>query len=88
MVISGDLHMDMDRVNHSKKIDHVHYLHIPALERTKIPDETNHTPMFRVMTIAEYGRVGVDTYAIGDTVPRKNLHYSFTLLNSKGENDQ
>jgi 3',5'-cyclic-AMP phosphodiesterase len=53
VVISGDLHMDMDRVNHSKKIEHVHYLHIPALERTKIPDETNHTPMFRVMTIAK-----------------------------------
>ena len=79
MVISGDLHMDMDRVKHSKKIDHVHYLHIPALERTKIPDETNHTPMFRVMTIAKDGKVTVDTYAIGDTVPLEEHVYSFTL---------
>jgi 3',5'-cyclic-AMP phosphodiesterase len=79
-VISGDLHMDMDRVNHSKKIDHVHYLHIPALERTKIPDETNHMPMFRVMTIAKDGKVTVDTYAVGDHVPREEHAWSFTLL--------
>ncbi len=79
VVISGDLHLDMDRVNHSKKIDHIHYLHIPALERTKIPDETNHTPMFRVMTISKDGNVDVDTYAISDSAPRKEHAYSFTL---------
>ena len=78
-VISGDLHMDMDRVNHSKKIDHVHYIHIPALERTKIPDETSHTPMFRVMTIAKDGTVTIDTYAVGDAVAREEHAYSFTL---------
>jgi 3',5'-cyclic-AMP phosphodiesterase len=80
VVISGDLHMDMDRVHHSKKIEHVHYLHIPALERTKIPDETNHTPMFRVMTIAKNGTVTVDTYAVGDTEPREEHAWSFKLL--------
>ena len=79
VVISGDLHMDMDRVNHSKKIDDVHYLHIPALERTKIPDETNHTPMFRVMTITKDGKVTIDTYAVGDPDPREEHAYSFTL---------
>lgn len=79
VVISGDLHMDMDRVNHSKKIDHVHYLHIPALERTKIPDETNHTTMFRVMTIAKNGEVKIDTYAVGETNPREEHEYSFTI---------
>ena len=79
MVISGDLHMDMDRVNHSKKIKHVHYLHIPALERTKIPDETSHMPMFRVMTIARDGKVTIDTYAVGDTIPLEKHGYSFTL---------
>ena len=79
VVISGDLHMDMDRVNHSKKIGHVHYLHIPALERTKIPDETKHTPMFRVMTIGKDGKVSVDTYAVGEAAPRKEHTYSFTL---------
>jgi 3',5'-cyclic-AMP phosphodiesterase len=71
--------MDMDRVNHSKKIDNVHYLHIPALERTKIPDETNHTPMFRVMTIAKGGEVRIDTYAVGETASREEHAYSFTL---------
>jgi 3',5'-cyclic-AMP phosphodiesterase len=79
VVISGDLHMDMDRVNHSKKINHVHYLHIPALERTKIPDETNHTVMFRVMTIEKNGRVVIDTYAVGDTYPYEEHIYYFTL---------
>jgi 3',5'-cyclic-AMP phosphodiesterase len=80
LVISGDLHMDMDRVNHSKKIEHVHYLHIPALERTKIPDETNHTPMIRIMTIAKDGKVTVDTYAVGNNEPREEHAWSFTLL--------
>lgn len=80
VVISGDLHMDMDRVDHSKQIDHVHYLHISALERTKIPDETNHTPMFRVMTIGKDGEVTIDTYAVGETNPRKEHAFSFTLI--------
>jgi len=78
-IISGDLHMDMDRVNHSKKIDHLHYLHIPALERTKIPDETNHTPMFRVMTIAKDGKATVDTYEVGVTDPLEQHTYSFSF---------
>lgn len=78
-IISGDLHMDMDRVNHSKQIDGVHYLHIPALERTKIPDESNHSPMFRVFTIDAAGLVGVDTYAVGNPEPLSRHQYSFNL---------
>jgi 3',5'-cyclic-AMP phosphodiesterase len=78
-VISGDLHMDMDRTEHSKKIKNVQYLHIPALERTKIPDETRHIPMFRVMTITKGGKVTVDTYAVGDTNPKKEHAYSFSI---------
>lgn len=78
-VISGDLHMDMDRVNHSKKIGHVQYLHIPALERTKIPDETNHTPMIRLMTITNEGKVNVVTYEVGEMNPREEHEYLFTL---------
>jgi len=79
VVISGDLHMDMDRVNHSKKIGEVQYLHIPALERTKIPDETSHTPMFRVMTIAKDGHVTVETYTVGDSTPNERHAYSFRI---------
>ncbi len=77
-VISGDLHMDMDRVNHSKKIDQIHYLHIPALERTKIPDKTNHTPMFRVMTISKNGAVKIDTYTVGKDSSMEEHQYIFS----------
>jgi 3',5'-cyclic-AMP phosphodiesterase len=51
----------------------------PALERTKIPDETNHTPMIRVMTIAKDGKVTFDTYDLGNPDPRKQHTYSFSL---------
>lgn len=78
-VISGDLHMDMDRVKHSKQIGRVHYLHIPALERTKIPDETNHTPMFRVFTIHADHTVSVDTYEVGVAEPLERHACRFSL---------
>lgn len=80
-IISGDLHMDMDRVEHSKEIDGVHYLHIPALERTKVPDETNHTPMFRSITIRQDLRVFVDTYQVGVDQPLARHAYQFKLPN-------
>ncbi len=78
-VISGDLHMDMDRVNHSKAIDAVHYLHIPALERTKIPDETRHSAMFRVFTVHADGEVLVETYEVGIAEPLERHDYRFRL---------
>lgn len=78
-VISGDLHMDMDRVNHSKQIGNTHYLHIPALERTKIPDETNHTPMIRLMSITESGKVVFETYIVGNMEPNPKYRYEFEM---------
>lgn len=78
-VISGDLHMDMDRVEHSKQVDGVHYLHIPALERTKIPDEARHTPMLRVFTVSTDGEVKVETYVVGDFEPLARHAYRFSL---------
>ncbi|MFP4207991.1 MAG: metallophosphoesterase family protein [Wenzhouxiangella sp.] len=78
-VISGDLHMDMDRVDHSKRIDGVHYLHIPALERTKIPDETRHVPMFRVVSVHQNGQVEVATYEVGTLSPMERHAYHFEL---------
>lgn len=78
-VISGDLHMDMDRVVHSRQIGAVHYLHIPGLERTKIPDETRHTPMFRVFSVTGSGDVRVDTYRVGLAAPVEDHAYSFSL---------
>lgn len=78
-VISGDLHMDMDRVNHSKEIDGVHYLHIPALERTKIPDESRHIPMFRVFEVHANGGVVVETYQLAVEDPLERHLYEFNL---------
>lgn len=78
-VISGDLHMDMDRVTHSKQLEGVHYLHIPALERTKIPDETRHTAMFRVFSLQSDGLMQVDTYQTGVQQPLARHAYQFSL---------
>ncbi|RUO29733.1 serine/threonine protein phosphatase [Aliidiomarina sedimenti] len=78
-VISGDLHMDMERVEHSKRIDHVHYLHIPALERTKIPDETRHTPMYRVFSIFDNDEVLVETFQVDVEGPLERHEYRFEL---------
>lgn len=83
-IISGDLHMDMDRVVHSRQIGHVHYLHIPALERTKIPDETRHAPMFRVFSVTSGGDVKVDTYRVGQTAPLTAHGYQFPLNRGPG----
>ncbi|MGP9801751.1 metallophosphoesterase family protein [Rheinheimera sp. NSM] len=78
-VISGDLHMDMHRVEHSKQLGKVHYLHIPALERTKIPDETQHTAMFRVFSLNNNGVMQVDTYQTGNATPLAQHSYSFNI---------
>ncbi|WP_019675039.1 metallophosphoesterase family protein [Arsukibacterium perlucidum] len=78
-VISGDLHMDMDRVQHSKQLGKVHYLHIPGLERTKIPDESQHTAMYRVFNIDSNGLVQVDTYQTGVKQPLARHAYQFSL---------
>ncbi|MDP5137289.1 metallophosphoesterase [Rheinheimera baltica] len=82
-VISGDLHMDMDRVQHSKQLGKVHYLHIPALERTKVPDDTQHTAMFRVFGVYQDGIVQVDTYQTGVTSPLQRHAYQFSLMPSQ-----
>lgn len=78
-MISGDLHMDLERSDHSKQVDGVHQLHIPALERTKIPDEEHHVPMFRVMTVLDNNEVVVDTYQVGLDGPLQPHDYRFSL---------
>ncbi|THK41818.1 serine/threonine protein phosphatase [Methylophaga sp. SB9B] len=78
-VISGDLHMDMPRVNHSLELNGVHYVHIPALERTKIPDESHHVAMYRVFSVMQDGSVVVDTYQTGNLEPLADYQYRFTL---------
>jgi len=78
-IISGDLHMDMERVDHSKEIDAVHYLHIPPLERTKIPDESRHIPMFRVFTLHADGLMKVQTYQVDVSEPLSRHDYEFYI---------
>ena len=78
-VISGDLHMDMPRVTHSLELNEIHYLHIPALERTKTPDESQHTPMYRVFHIHADGMVVVDTYTNRKLTPLADYQYRFKL---------
>lgn len=78
-MISGDLHMDLERSDHSKQIDGVHHLHIPALERTKIPDEDQHVPMFRVISVLDDQQVIVDTYQVGLDGPLARHDYRFSL---------
>lgn len=78
-VISGDLHMDMPRVNHSLELNGVHYLHIPALERTKIPDESYHQAMYRILSLMQDGTVVVDTYQTGNLEPLADYQYRFRL---------
>lgn len=78
-VISGDLHMDMERTTHSKEIEGVHYLHVPPLERTKIPDESRHVPMFRVVTLHAGGEVLVQTYQVGVAEPLERHDYRFAI---------
>lgn len=82
-VISGDLHMDMDRVEHSKQLGKVHYLHIPALERTKIPDESQHTAMFRVFSLYDNKLIKVDTYQTGNTAPLPRHAYQFSIAQNQ-----
>ncbi len=81
-MISGDLHMDMERSDHSKLLDGVHHLHIPALERTKIPDEEHHVPLFRVLTVLDNDEVVVDTYQVGLDGPLERHDYRFRLKNA------
>lgn len=79
-MISGDLHMDLNRTTHSKEIGGVHHLHIPALERTKVPDEDQHVPMFRVFTLLDDDQVVVDTYQVGMGGPLRHHDYRFRLV--------
>lgn len=78
-VFSGDLHMDLERSQHSKKLGNVHYMHIPALERTKIPDDTVHNPMIRILSIDQQGNAVVETFHTGNFQPIDQLTYRFPL---------
>ena len=71
--------MDLPRVNHSKQVGHVHFLHIPGIERTKIPDQTQHTAIFRIVNVHSDGLVVVDSYEVGKSSAIAEFAYSFNL---------
>jgi Icc protein len=83
-VISGDLHMDMPRVQHSKQIGHVHYLHIPALERTKVPDASQHRALFRTLSLTSDCQGLVKTYTADSTQSLPAMDYAFSFAGRGG----
>lgn len=63
MVFSGHLHLNLDKTKHYVEKDGVHHIHVPGLERTKVPDDT-HTPYFRLVTVFGDGHVLIETYSL------------------------
>jgi 3',5'-cyclic-AMP phosphodiesterase len=47
--------------------------------RTKIPDESSHTPIFRVFTLMAYSQMQVDTYEVGAVEALSRHAYQFKL---------
>lgn len=77
-VFSGDLHMDIERIAPVRQVDGVTHIHVPALERTKLPDKRRHTPYFHVVTVLTDDRVRVETFHAGDdtdAAPRFTHHF-------------
>ncbi|PAU79639.1 serine/threonine protein phosphatase [Halovibrio salipaludis] len=59
---SGDLHVDIERVESMREKHGVHHIQVPPLERTKVPDELRHHPYYRIVSVKDNGEVVVSTY--------------------------
>lgn len=79
VIFSGDLHMDIHRVDGIVQHQGVEHVHIPALERTKIPDESFHHPYFRVVTLYDDGLGVIETIdaETGQTLPRFTHRFGY-----------
>ncbi len=79
LIFSGDLHMDIHRVDGVVQDRGVHHVHIPALERTKIPDESFHHPYFRLVTLYSDGLGVIETIdaITGQTLPRFTQRFDY-----------
>ncbi|MCG5515579.1 MULTISPECIES: alkaline phosphatase [unclassified Ectothiorhodospira] len=80
-VFSGDLHMDIERIDPFREINGVTHVHVPALERTKVPDKTRHTPYFHVVSVMTDAEVLIETYRAGDdadAAPRFSHRFALT----------
>ena len=76
---SGDLHMDLTRVEGVREKYGVHHVHVPALERTKLPDKARHVPYYRIVSVLDNREVVVNTIdaVAGKVAP--SLTYRFSL---------
>lgn len=76
---SGDLHMDLTRVEGVREEYGVHHVHVPALERTKLPDKAQHVPYYRLVSVLEDGKVVVSTINAVTGKVQPSLDYRFSL---------
>lgn len=76
---SGDLHMDLTRVQGAREEYGVHHVHVPALERTKLPDKAQHVPYYRLVSVLEDGEVVVSTINAVTGKLQPSLDYRFSL---------
>ena len=76
---SGDLHMDLNRVQGAREKYGVHHVHVPALERTKLPDKAQHIPYFRMVSVLEQGDVVVSTVNAVTGKMEPSFEYRFSL---------
>lgn len=76
---SGDLHMDLSRVEGVREKYGVHHVHVPALERTKLPDKAQHVPYYRIVSLLEDGEVVVSTINAVTGEMEPSLTYRFGL---------
>ncbi len=79
VIFSGDLHMDLHRVNGIVEHQGVEHVHVPALERTKLPDETFHHPYFRLVTLYDTRLGVIETIdaQTGQTLPKFTHRFDY-----------
>lgn len=75
---SGDLHMDLSRAEGVREKYGVHHVHVPALERTKLPDKAQHVPYYRVVSLLESGDVVISTVNAVTGKVEPAFHYRFS----------
>lgn len=75
---SGDLHIDIQRVQSTREKHGVHHVQVPPLERTKVPDRLRHHPYYRIVSVLEDGEVVVSTYDLvtGSFEPKQTYRFS------------
>jgi len=78
-IFSGDLHMDLHRIDGIVSHRGVDHVHIPAVERTKVPDESFHHPYFRLVTLYQDGLGVIELIdsETGQTLPKFTHRFDY-----------